>query len=152
MGLIKSTRKVTAQQHILTNRSWDNTPVYLLTMGPVLWVWWSQLENKSCSQPYYFLFRFFLCGPSTRATACKAGERTVAPCSHGATVLLGGCVLPTHPVSIREAFKKKSVDFCPHRGDARKSQNAVLQLYSTIFIFAVSKLKPKQYKLSKKWH
>ena len=29
-----------------------------------------------------------------------------------------------------------------------KSQNAVLQLYSTIFIFAVSKLKPKQYKLS----
>ena len=29
-----------------------------------------------------------------------------------------------------------------------KSQIAVLQLYSTIFIFAVSKLKPKQYKLS----
>ena len=29
-----------------------------------------------------------------------------------------------------------------------KSQNAVLQLYSIIFLCAVSKLKPKQYKLS----
>ena len=34
------------------------------------------------------------------------------------------------------------------RGDARKSQNAVVQLYSIIFLWTVSKLKPKQYKLS----
>jgi len=33
-----------------------------------------------------------------------------------------------------------------------KSQNAVLQLYSIILLCAVSKLKPKQYKLLQKWH
>ena len=43
------------------------------------------------------------------------------------------------------------------RGDARKSQNAVVQLYSIIFLCTVSKWKPKQYKPkqykgSQKWH
>ena len=33
-----------------------------------------------------------------------------------------------------------------------KFQNAVLKLSSIIFLYAVSKLKPKQYKLSWKWH
>ena len=68
---------------------------------------------------YDISFRWILCGPD-RGDSCKVGARTVAPCSHGATVLLAGCVLPSFPV--REAFKnylQKNICNFPRGGGVR---------------------------------
>ena len=76
------------------------------------------ISNLRISFELHFYKRHFICGPSTASIdCCPAGARTVGPCSHGAAVILMGCVLPTHPNAYKPSHRTQNIlGPCPGEG------------------------------------
>ena len=77
--------------------------MYVPTSQPIVFQNWMGFRQYSTAR-----MKAFCCGPS-QANGCPVGARTVAPCSHGATVLFAGCCLPHNPQLFRSTHSTTNI-------------------------------------------
>ena len=74
--------------------------LYVPTSQPLVHNSWMGYRTEGCAR-----IKAVCCGPS-KASGCPVGARTVAPCSHGTTVLLAGCILSNNPALYKSTHRE----------------------------------------------
>ena len=77
--------------------------MYIPTSMPIVFHNWMGYRQYDANR-----IKAVCCGPS-QANMCPVGARTVAPCSHGATILFAGCVLPHNPQQFRSTHSNVNI-------------------------------------------
>ena len=85
-----------------SNKKYKVLLMYVPTSLPVQHDW------MGYRQPATRRIKAICCGPS-QGNACPVGARTVAPCSHGTTVLFAGCCQAYDPQAFRTTHRNVNI-------------------------------------------
>ena len=85
-----------------SDREYKVVIMYVPTSQPLVYSWMGYRQYDTAR------IKAVCCGPST-ANGCPVGARTVAPCSHGAAVLLAGCCISNNPQLYKSTHKEVNI-------------------------------------------